>query len=150
MYFLEKFTEPLPRTSRSRGHFQGRGGQILDFISIFNKFSFRIFGVSSFKVVWPQRPRRPQKGPSEFFQNQGVPTKKMRHVSALSEKFSLNLSTEEGWLLLQAQICVCNQIELIDQPRKKSKSMLLSYCKMKWRRSFWNDLKLTVWWAIDN
>ena len=30
--FLKKSTEPLPRSLRSRGHFRGRWGQILDFI----------------------------------------------------------------------------------------------------------------------
>ena len=68
--------------------------------SIFDEFSFRIFTVLSFEVVWPQRPRRPQKGPSEFFQklhfwNQCVQTKKMRYVTTLSSTFSLNLPTEE-------------------------------------------------------
>ena len=70
--------------------------------SIFNEFSFRIFTILSFEVVWPQRPRRPQKGLREFFQklhfwNQCVPTKKMRYVTALWSKFSLNLFTEEVW-----------------------------------------------------
>ena len=42
-----------------------------------------------------------QKGPREFFQkfhfqNHCVPIKKMRYVTASSEKFSLNLSTVEG------------------------------------------------------
>ena len=32
MYFLEIFTEPFPRSLRSRGHFRGRGSQTLDFI----------------------------------------------------------------------------------------------------------------------
>ena len=68
--------------------------------SIFDEFSFRIFTILSFEVVWPQRPRRPQKGPSEFFQklhfwNQCVQTKKMRYVTTLSSTFSLNLPTEE-------------------------------------------------------
>ena len=68
--------------------------------SIFNGFSFRIFVILSFEVVWPQRPRRPQKGLREFFQklhfwNQCVPTKKMRYVTASWSKFSLNLFTEE-------------------------------------------------------
>ena len=68
----------------------------------FNGFSFRIFVILSFEVVWPQRPRRPQKGLREFFQklhfwNQCVPTKKMRYVTASWSKFSLNLSTEEVW-----------------------------------------------------
>ena len=70
--------------------------------SIFNGFSFRIFVILSFEVIWPQRPRRPQKGASEFFQklyflNQCVQTKKMRYVTTSSSKFSLNLSTEEVW-----------------------------------------------------
>ena len=52
--------------------------------SIFEEFSFRIFTVLSFKVVWPQRPRRPQKGASESFQklhfwNQCIATKKIRY-----------------------------------------------------------------------
>ena len=72
--------------------------------SIFDEFSFRIFTVLSFEVVWPQRPRRPQKGPSEFFQklhfwNQCVQTKKMRYVTTLSSTFSLNLPTEEVWCI---------------------------------------------------
>ena len=67
--------------------------------SIFNGFSFRIFVILSFEVVWPQRP---QKGLRDFFQklhfrNQCVPTKKMRYVTASWSKFSLNLSTEEVW-----------------------------------------------------
>ena len=36
--------------------------------SSFDRFSFRIFVVLGFEVVWPQWPRRPQKGLSEFFQ----------------------------------------------------------------------------------
>ena len=36
-------------------------------LSVFNEFSFRIFVVLSFEVVWPRWPRRPQKGPREFF-----------------------------------------------------------------------------------
>ena len=59
--------------------------------SIFNRFSFRIFVILSFEVIWPQWPRRPQKGLREFFQklhfwNQCVPTKKMRYVTALWSK----------------------------------------------------------------
>ena len=68
--------------------------------SIFNGFSFRIFVILSFEVVWPQRPRRPQKGLREFFQklhfwNQCIPRKEMWYVSTFLSKFSLNLSTEE-------------------------------------------------------
>ena len=49
--------------------------------------------------------RRPQKGIREFVQklhfwNQGVPTKKMRYVTASWSKFSLDLSTEEVWVNL--------------------------------------------------
>jgi hypothetical protein len=70
--------------------------------SIFNGLLFRIFVILSFEVVWPQRPRRPQKGLREFFQkvhfwNQCVPTKKMRYIAASWSKFSLNLFTEEVW-----------------------------------------------------
>ena len=55
--------------------------------SSFYKFSFRIFVILDFEVVWPRRPRRPQNGPSECFQklhflNQCIQRKKMRHVSA--------------------------------------------------------------------
>ena len=84
--------------------FRGRPGQEVIFevaeakfwiSSIFNEFSFRIFVVLSFKVVWPWRPRRPQKGLREFFQilhfwNQCVPTKKMRNVTAFWSKFAIN------------------------------------------------------------
>ena len=71
-------------------------------LGILNEFPFRIFIILSFEVVWPQRPQRPQKGLREFFQklhfwNQCVPTKKMRYVTALWSKFSLNLFTEEVW-----------------------------------------------------
>ena len=50
--------------------------------------------------VWPQQPRRPQKGLREFFQNlhfwnQCVPRKKVRCVAGSWSQFSLNLSTEE-------------------------------------------------------
>jgi hypothetical protein len=70
--------------------------------SIFNGFSFKIFVILSFEVVWPQQPWRPQKGLREFFQklhfwNQCFPTKKMRYVTASWSKFSLNLFTEEVW-----------------------------------------------------
>ena len=69
---------------------------------IFMSFVFRIFVVLRFEVVWPRRPRRPQKGPDEFFQklhfrNQCFPRKKMRYVTTSSSKFSLNFSTEEVW-----------------------------------------------------
>ena len=55
--------------------------------SSFYKFSFRIFGILDFEVVWPRRPPCPRNGPSECFQklhfwNQCIPRKKMRHVSA--------------------------------------------------------------------
>ena len=98
---MKKFTEPLLRSLRSRGHFQGRWGQIVDFI-YFYKFSFRIFVILGFEVIWPRQPHWPQKGLREFFQklhfwNQCIPRKEMRNVSALSSKFSLNLSTEEVW-----------------------------------------------------
>ena len=68
--------------------------------SNFYKFLFRNFVVLGFEVVWPRQPHQPQKGLRIFFQklhfwNQCVPTKKMRYIKALSEKFSLNLSTEE-------------------------------------------------------
>ena len=70
--------------------------------SSFDRFWFRIFVVLGFEVVWPQQPRRPQKGPSEFFQilhfwNQCMKLRKMSYSSALWSKFSINLSTEEGW-----------------------------------------------------
>ena len=71
--------------------------------SIFYKFSFRIFIVLGFEVVWPRRPQRPRRGVREFFQklhfwNQCIPAKKMSYVQASRSKFSLNLSTEEGWV----------------------------------------------------
>ena len=52
--------------------------------SSFYKFSFRIFVILDFEVVWPRRPRRPQKEPSEYFQplhfwNQWVPLIKMHY-----------------------------------------------------------------------
>ena len=66
-----------------------------------NSSSSQISVVLGFKVVWPWWPPRPHKGPREFFQklhfrNQCIPTKKIWYVTALSEKFYLNLSTEEG------------------------------------------------------
>ena len=66
----------------------------------FYKFLFRIFVVLGFKFVWPRQPQRPQEGLREFFQklqfwNQCIP--KIRHVSAFSSKFSLNLSTGVVW-----------------------------------------------------
>ena len=95
----------------SLSHLRGRWGQEVIFevaeakfwiSSSFNKFWFRIFVVLGFEVVWPQRPRRPQKGLSEFFQklhfwNQCIKLRKMSYSSALWSKFSLNLSTEEVW-----------------------------------------------------
>ena len=91
--------------------FRGRWGQEVIFevaeakfwiSSSFDRFWFRIFVVLGFEVVWPQRPRRPQKGLSEFFQklhfwNQCIKLRKMSYSSALWSKFSLNLSTEEVW-----------------------------------------------------
>ena len=102
---MKKFPEPLPRSLRSRGYqeviFEVAEAKFW-ISSNFNGFSFRIFVILSFEVFWPQRPRRPQKGLREFFQklhfwNQCVPTKKMRYVTALWSKFSLNLFTEEVW-----------------------------------------------------
>ena len=60
--------------------------------SSFYKFSFRIFVVLDFEVVWPRRPQRPRKGVREFFQklhfwNQCIPAKKMSYVLALRSKF---------------------------------------------------------------
>ena len=95
MYFLEKFTEPLLRSLRPRGNFWGREAKFW-ISSIYNGFSFRIFVILSFEVVWFQRPRRPQKGLREFsqklhFWNQCVPTKKMRYVTILVEIFTKSL-----------------------------------------------------------
>jgi hypothetical protein len=89
--------------------FRGRWGQEVIFevaeaklliSSSSYKFSFRIFVVWGFKVVWPRQPQQPQKVLRDFFQklhfwNQCIPRKKMRHVSAFLSKFPLNLSTEE-------------------------------------------------------
>ena len=60
--------------------------------SSFYKFSFRIFVVLDFEVVWPRRLQRLQKGVWEFFQklcfwNQCIPVKKMSYVPALRSKF---------------------------------------------------------------
>ena len=57
---------PFPRSLRSRGYFRGHWGQIW-ISSSFYKFSFRIFVVVGFEVVWPRRPQQPQKGLREFF-----------------------------------------------------------------------------------
>ena len=122
----------------SLSHFRGRWGQEVIFevaeakfwiSSSFNKFWFRIFVVLGFKVVWPQRPRRPQKGLREFFQklhfwNQGIPTKKMRYVTASWSKFSLNISTEEVWHIMRAQ-------KIRENSFKASISQLLVYIKMQ-------------------
>ena len=59
--------------------------------------------------VWPQQPRRPQKGLREFFQNlhfwnQCVPRKKVRCVAGSWSQFSLNLSTEEVWSVTKFDI----------------------------------------------
>jgi len=64
------------------------------------QFCGNIYCVTSSLWFVPTMSTLTQKGPREFFQklhfrNQCVPTKKMRYVTALSEKFSLNLSTEE-------------------------------------------------------
>ena len=64
MYFLKTFTEPLPRSLRS-----SRGQEVIFEVaeakiwipSSFYKFSFRIFVVFDFEVVWPCRPQRPRK-----------------------------------------------------------------------------------------
>ena len=83
--------------------FRGSWGQevILEVgeAKFWNSSNFHRFSLEdlSFEVVWHRRPRRPQKGPREFFQklqfrNQWVPTKKMRFVTAFWSMFSLNLS----------------------------------------------------------
>ena len=70
--------------------------------SIFNEFWFRIFSVLSFEVVWPQRPRRPRKEPSECFQklhfwNQWVPLIKMHYRVRYSLDFDLKIRSGQGW-----------------------------------------------------
>ena len=96
---LSPFWDPRGR----RDHFRGREAKFW-ILSIFNGFSFRIFVILSFEVVWPQRTRRPQKGLREFFQkvhfwNQCVPTKKMRYVTALWSKRASLLGNEETHLV---------------------------------------------------
>jgi hypothetical protein len=78
--------------------------------SSFNKFSFRIFVVLGFEVVWPRWPRRPRRGVREIFQklhfwNQCIPTKKMSYVPSLRSTFSLNLSIEEGCTIISKFAC---------------------------------------------
>ena len=106
MYFLEKITEPLLRSLRSWGYFEVAMAKFwISSILILNGFSFRIFIILSFEVVWPQRPR-PQMGLREFFEklhfwNQCIPRKKIRYVIASWSTFSLNLFTEEVWQLVR-------------------------------------------------
>ena len=98
--FLDLFLNP--RGSLLYHRLCWRKPKKMRFVHISNSVKVRVFIILSFEVIWPRRPRRPQKGPREFFQklhfrNQCVPTKKMRYVTAFSWKFSLNLSTEEVW-----------------------------------------------------
>ena len=134
MYFLEKFTEPLPRGQEAIFEVTEAKFWIS---SIFNEFSFRIFIVLSFEVVWPRWPQCLQKGPREFFQklhfrNQCVPTKKMRYVTALSKKFSLNLSTEEVWALSTA----------------KNHKFIWRYLENQFQMRVWRDTK--CYWSYLN
>ena len=70
-------------------------------LSVFNEFSFRIFVVLSFEVVWPQQP---QKGLFQklHFWYQYVPTKMMRYIILV--KILLNLSTEDLWIRVSSII----------------------------------------------
>ena len=109
---------------KSLSSFRGHWGQEVIFevaearlwiSSRFYKFSFRIFVVLGFEVIWPQQPQRPQRGLREFFQklrfwNQCIPRKELRHVSAFSSTFLLNLSTEEVWSKGQKTLWNCNWI----------------------------------------
>ena len=65
-------------------------------------FHNRIFVVLSFEVVWPQRPRRPRKEPSEYFQqlhfwNQFVPLIKMHYRVRYSFDFNLKIRSGQVW-----------------------------------------------------
>ena len=73
--------------------------------SSFYKFSFRIFVVLDFEVVWPRRPQRPRKGVREFFQklhfwNQCIPAKKLSYVPASRLKF-FTKSLHRGGVIMQ-------------------------------------------------
>ena len=68
---------------------------------VFYTFHNRIFVIVSFEVVWPRRPRRPQKEPSECFQrfhfwNQFVPLIKMHYRVRYSLDFDLKSRSGQG------------------------------------------------------
>ena len=68
----------------------------------FNTFYNRIFVILNFEVVWPQRPRRPWKEPSEYFQrlrfwNQFVPLIKMHYRVRYSLDFDLKIRSGQVW-----------------------------------------------------
>ena len=65
-------------------------------------FHNRIFVVLSFEVVWPRRPRRPQKEPSEYFQwlhfwNQWVPLIKRQCRVRYLLNFDLKIHSGQVW-----------------------------------------------------
>ena len=71
--------------------------RLLIFITFYN----RIFVVLNFEVVWPRRPRRPRKEPSEYFQrlhfwNQFVPLIKMHYRVRYSLDFDLKSRSGQG------------------------------------------------------
>ena len=88
--FLQKFTEPLLRSLRSRGHFRGRGGQIL-ISSIFR--SFVVLGFWGPLTSATSATSTTSEGAQGFFSKvtflKSVPSnKKMRYVTAFLSKFS--------------------------------------------------------------
>ena len=76
---------------------------------IFITFYNRIFVVLNFEVVWPRRPRRPRKEPSEYFQrlhfwNQFVPLIKMHYRVGYSLDFDLKIRSGQGCVVYLTEL----------------------------------------------
>ena len=88
-------------------------------------FHNRIFVVLSFEVVWPRRPRRPRKEPSEYFQqlhfwNQWVPLIKMHCRVCYLLDFDLKIHSGQVWVSISESFadwhmydCILSRIIMI-------------------------------------
>ena len=131
---IAHFSQPdaliLKIWKNSLSPFRGRWGQdvIYKFAeakfwisSSFNKFSFRIFVVLDFEVVWPRQPQRPQKRPMEIFWkwpqiNANFPKIYGRYKFLGEVAFKPNVLrseewciNKEAWTLGPQNLCSCDR-----------------------------------------
>ena len=129
--------------------FRGRWGQEVIFevaeakiwiSSSFNKFSFRIFVVLDFEVVWPRRPQRPRKRLVKIFwklpqNNANFPKINGRFESLGEVAFKPNTLSSEEWLNLIGLWNVWNALVFEEPMRKVLVTNFSSRCITFWKQS---------------